>query len=80
MMGNDVISPDQNTPSVNTTFGIKEQQIPHLRSSTNSQIMYHLMTLLSLKEGIKQWKQADIDAVQKEMQQMHDLNVFEPVD
>ena len=72
--------PDEHTPSVNNTFGLKNQQKPRLRSVSNVQVLHYLMTQLSLKQGIKQWKQAGVDAVQKEMQQMHDLNVFEPVD
>lgn len=37
------------------------------------------MTQLSLKQGLQTWKEKAVDAVKKEMQQMHDKQVYEPV-
>ena len=80
MKGKTTLPPDHLTPSVRSTFGMKGMHAPHEGSTTNAHMLHYLMTQLSLKQGIKVWKQAGVDAVHKEMKQMHDLNVFEPVD
>ena len=43
-------------------------------------VMEHIFTQLSLKRGLKEWKDKGEDAVTKELKQLHFRNTFEPVD
>ena len=43
-------------------------------------VMQHIFTQLSLKCGLKEWKEKGQDAITKELKQLHYHNTFEPVD
>ena len=46
---------------------------------TDSELEHIVMAQLSWKKGIKEFDQAGRDALLKELQQKHDMEVFEPV-
>ena len=43
-------------------------------------VMQHIFTQLSLKHGLKEWKENGQDAMIKELKQLYLCNTFEPVD
>ena len=65
-------------PSIQASYGMTQK----LNKDTNfaySFAVYHCMTQLSLKQGIRAWGDNAIKAVEKEVQQMHDKKVYKPV-
>ena len=71
------ISPDSQTPSVQSTFGSKPKQKRDY-SFCNVQMTHHVMTQMSLKQGLKKWPEKTKVALHKEMSQMHHKSVFDP--
>ena len=66
-------------PSAQTTFGLRSKLgLDH--SFSHAHAIHHCMTQLSLKQGLRAWKDKAVEAVRKEMQQMHDKKVYDPVD
>ena len=43
-------------------------------------VLQHIFTQLSLKHGLKEWKEKGQDAITKELKQLHFYNTFEPLD
>ena len=77
MYADDTISPESQTPLVQSTFGLK----PHQKrdcSFCDAHVIHHVMTQVSLKQGLKKWPKESDAVVNKEMSQMHEKSVFEP--
>ena len=71
-------NPDLLSPSTQSTFGMNNQQAQdHCFSYSNT--VHYAMTQLSLRQGLREWKELAVEAVTSELQQMHDKNVYAPV-
>ena len=80
-MNQQPLPPDTFTPSLQQAyFSPKEDKpAPCTNSTAHWQFLNYFFTQLSLKQGVWEWKEDAVNAVREEMQQMHDLNVFQPV-
>jgi hypothetical protein len=73
-------SPNSRTPSVRNTFGIKPMgQVPRFESITNDKMIHCAFIQYSLKQGLKKFPEEAREATIAEIQQLHRMNGFQPV-
>jgi hypothetical protein len=73
-------SPNSQTPSVQNKFVIKPMdQVPRFESISNDAMIHCAFTQHSLKQGLKTFPEEARDATIAEIQQLHDMSVFQPV-
>ena len=65
-------------PSIQASYGMRQKSKRDADFAYNFAVHY-CMTQLSLKQGIRAWGDDAINAVKKEVQQMHDKKVYKPV-
>ena len=65
-------------PSIQASYGMT-QKLTKDSDFAYAFAVHYCMTQLSLKQGIRAWGDAAINAVKKEVQQMHDKKVYKPV-
>ena len=79
----DEYHPDSLTPSQRDVLRPRSPIKTRSRSRPmvdDASLIHYALTQLSLKQGIKKFGDKGRDAVKKELRQLHDMTVFDPVD
>ena len=63
--------------STQTLYAMHQKQVKG-KCFFHSMAVYHYMTQLSLKQGLREWKETAKEAVKAEMFQMHNKHMFAP--